>query len=189
MNSNLSRRDLVANASGFALALFFGFECREAKASLSLAEREWRYCGSCGVLFHSGSGRGMCPNNAGGHSAAGFMFVIDYHPGQCGPDTEKTQARWRKCEKCFTMYYNGEGSPKLCSSGGRHSRAQQRCYDLSTNRLHGPVLNPEGPHRQGAWRYCGRCGSLFFDGFVDNKGVCPAGGAHAALGDTFVLSH
>jgi len=87
------------------------------------------------------------------------------------------------------MYYNGEGSPKLCPAGGTHSRAPEKCYNLSTNRLHGPVLNPEGPHRQGAWRYCGRCAALFFDGYLDNKGVCPAGGAHAALGDTFVLTH
>src|SRR5215470_15438558 len=105
MNSTPTRRDLIANASSFALALFFGTACHEARASLMLAERDWRYCVSCGALFHLGSGRGQCPNNPDGHAADGFRFVIDYSPDQCVSDTAQAQSRWRKCQECFTMYY------------------------------------------------------------------------------------
>ena len=38
------------------------------------------------------------------------------------------------------------------------------------------------------WRFCAKCGSLFFNGYVD-KGVCSMGGGHAAAGFNFVLPH
>ena len=41
---------------------------------------------------------------------------------------------------------------------------------------------------QAAWRFCHKCRTLFFDGFPA-KGVCPAGGGHAAAGFTFYLPH
>ncbi|BEP11787.1 hypothetical protein acdb102_00980 [Acidothermaceae bacterium B102] len=40
------------------------------------------------------------------------------------------------------------------------------------------------------WRFCNKCNTMFFDGFADNKGACPAdGGPHAAQGYMFVLEH
>ncbi|MFE9329716.1 hypothetical protein [Streptomyces sp. NPDC006925] len=41
---------------------------------------------------------------------------------------------------------------------------------------------------QAAWRFCFRCHSMFFDGFP-SKGVCSAGGGHAAAGWMFYLPH
>ncbi|WP_212903105.1 hypothetical protein [Clostridium polyendosporum] len=41
---------------------------------------------------------------------------------------------------------------------------------------------------QADWRYCGKCHSLFFDGYPD-KGKCAAGGSHEAIGYNFVLPH
>jgi hypothetical protein len=38
------------------------------------------------------------------------------------------------------------------------------------------------------WRYCGKCHGLFFDGYPD-KGNCPTGGGHDAIGYNFVLPH
>jgi len=38
------------------------------------------------------------------------------------------------------------------------------------------------------WRFCNKCFGLFFDG-NPQKGVCPAGGGHAAQGLTFDLAH
>ena len=50
----------------------------------------------------------------------------------------------------------------------------------------------DGPQQtnlvQEGWRFCEKCQSLFFDGFPA-KGVCAAGGAHAAQGFNFVLPH
>ncbi len=43
---------------------------------------------------------------------------------------------------------------------------------------------------QAAWRFCAKCHTLFFDGDpTGNKGVCPAGGGHAAAGFVFYLPH
>jgi hypothetical protein len=38
------------------------------------------------------------------------------------------------------------------------------------------------------WRFCVKCGAMFFDGFPD-KGRCAADGGHAAAGFNFVLVH
>jgi acetyl-CoA carboxylase beta subunit len=142
------------------------------------------------VLFHLGSGRGKCPKNAAGHMARGFEFSLDYSDG-CVNDTPEKQGNWRKCSKCFAMYW-GKATPdsmKCAADGGRHAPARDRCFNLPVNRLNAAPKNREGKHAQGAWRFCGRCTAMFYDGYLDNKGVCPRGGAHAALGDTFVLRH
>jgi hypothetical protein len=41
---------------------------------------------------------------------------------------------------------------------------------------------------QNAWRFCGKCSSMFYDG-GDRKSVCAAGGAHVAQGMLFVLHY
>jgi hypothetical protein len=41
---------------------------------------------------------------------------------------------------------------------------------------------------QGAWRFCTKCRSLFFDGFP-TKGICPAGGGHSAAASTYFMPH
>jgi ribosomal protein S27AE len=38
------------------------------------------------------------------------------------------------------------------------------------------------------WRYCGKCHGMFFDGYPE-KGTCPVGGGHDAIGYNFVLPH
>lgn len=42
---------------------------------------------------------------------------------------------------------------------------------------------------QPAWRFCGKCKSLFFDGDAANKGTCAVGGGHEAAGFIFALMH
>ena len=39
---------------------------------------------------------------------------------------------------------------------------------------------------QNSWRYCGKCHGLFYDGYPE-KGSCPSGGGHEALGWNFRL--
>jgi hypothetical protein len=41
---------------------------------------------------------------------------------------------------------------------------------------------------QNAWRFCNKCESMFYDGYP-NKGLCPAGGGHAAQGYDFILHY
>ena len=47
---------------------------------------------------------------------------------------------------------------------------------------------PQSDLGQADWRFCGKCQSMFYNGY-DSKGVCPAGGAHSAIGNNFVLPH
>lgn len=185
------RRFLVTGAlSGFIVSAYDALSPANASQTLEKSERNWRYCVSCGALFHQESSAGKCPKNPQGHTAAGFEFRVTYADGRCRSDTEETQSRWRKCTKCLTMYFNGgQQADRRCAGGETHRHDGGKCYYLPVNRLHGPVLNPENKLRQGGWRFCGRCSSLFFDGYLDNKGACPSGGAHAALGDLFVLTH
>jgi hypothetical protein len=185
MNYVPSRRSFLL----FSMASSVAFLTKLPPAFADQAEIEWgwRYCGSCGVLFRSSRGQGTCPNNPEGHAAAGFIFGIKY-TGSCVDDTPKYQSKWRGCSNCMTIFYNGKAT-KVCPAGGSHSRDEGKCFYLPINRLHAEALNPENKFSQGGWRFCGRCAGLFFDGYLDNKGVCPAGGAHAALGDMFVLAH
>ncbi|MHC5595876.1 MAG: hypothetical protein ACYTXC_07950, partial [Nostoc sp.] len=41
---------------------------------------------------------------------------------------------------------------------------------------------------QNEWRYCGKCHGMFYNGYL-NKGLCPAGSGHQAIGYNFVLPH
>ena len=46
---------------------------------------------------------------------------------------------------------------------------------------------PTGERGQPEWRYGGKCGALFFDGYDNFKGVCPTDGTHVAVGWNFLL--
>jgi len=63
------------------------------------------------------------------------------------------------------------------------SRSPSECGNDPHTRLSLVVLPA-----QSAWRFCQKCHAMFFDGYPD-KGVCRAGGGHAAAGFDFVLSH
>jgi hypothetical protein len=41
---------------------------------------------------------------------------------------------------------------------------------------------------QNNWRFCGKCSQLFFDGYPE-KGRCPAGGGHSAIGFNFRIEY
>jgi hypothetical protein len=56
-------------------------------------------------------------------------------------------------------------------------------YSMGTVNL---CLREGSETEQSAWRFCGKCAAMFFDGRPD-KGTCPAGGGHSASGFTFVL--
>src|SRR6201986_3676543 len=88
------------------------------------------------------------------------------------------QDQWARCIHCNLMFFNGYRNNKgRCAAPGRTVHEAERgdfknyqvTYDDST-----------GPG-QGDWRYCRKCGSLFFNGYAE-KGVCAAdrGGHEAA---------
>ena len=95
------------------------------------------------------------------------------------------QTDWRYCGNCGGLFFDGYPDNKgVCAKGGAHTAiswkfilpwvpAEEHVDDTSTT--------------QAQWRYCGNCGGLFFDGYPDNKGVCPKGGGHQSQGWQFVL--
>lgn len=151
-----------------------------------MAQDNWRFCTKCAAL-HFNNGAGNC--DAGGlHARKGFIFHLDFDPDKDLPDTPTHQSHWRFCVKCSCMFFE-PATEQHCAAGQRHQAAGFH-FMLPTNRVGKPALNPESSFAQGSWRFCGNCSTMFFDGFPDFKGVCPANGqAHVALGDTFVLPH
>ncbi|MGA2600026.1 MAG: hypothetical protein ABSH09_23905 [Bryobacteraceae bacterium] len=94
------------------------------------------------------------------------------------------QADWRYCEKCHVLFYDGFPAKGRCPGGiagiGGHT-AQGYDFDLSYDL-------PESGTAQAAWRYCAKCGVMFYDGYSD-KGSCAAGGGHQSQGFNFTLPH
>ena len=70
---------------------------------------------------------------------------------------------------------NNPGSDSLAGCGENSN------YDVTYEFLRQRTL-------QDAWRFCGKCSTMFFDGFPA-KGSCPRGAGHAAIGLEFTLLH
>jgi hypothetical protein len=91
-----------------------------------------------------------------------------------------TQADWRFCHKCNSMFFNGFPQKGICPAGGPHDAAGFMFFL--------PHDIQETPTAQTNWRFCHKCESMFFDGFPQ-KGRCPTGGGHEAAGFNFTLPH
>jgi hypothetical protein len=92
-----------------------------------------------------------------------------------------TQAGWRYCTKCHSLFWPGSGSDKApCAAGGIHTAAGFIFYL--------PYNIPGTPKAQSNWRFCNKCFGMFWNGYPD-KGRCAAGGAHRDYGYDFVLPH
>jgi hypothetical protein len=179
-----------------------------------MAQSDWRFCVKCNGLFFNGFRNqggphptGVCPKDRQGHVARGFNFHLDFDPNVDLPDTPKTQSKWRFCNRCFSLFFQGANQQdKHCpADDGRGFHAEQGFhFMIPINRVNGPVLNPETPTAQSFWHFCANCTGMMFKGFADtpggtthdpnspaNRGVCPGnqGGPHVIIGDTFVLPH
>ncbi len=187
-SNRISRRALLA--SSCAIGIASNQLTMPAMAATSKI-KGWRFCVNCFALFQQNV-NGVCPGNANlPHNGQGFEFTaFTGDEDTCSGDTERLQSFWKECDDCGVMYFSKSIKPKICpATNKRHIESGDFCYSLPINRQNSPALNREGPRAQGGWRYCGKCTVMFFDGDLNNKGVCPAGGSHAALGDSFVLSH
>lgn len=79
------------------------------------------------------------------------------------------QRGWRSCIKCDTLFYAPLAS--ICTKGGSH--------DGGTRPAYLPYVGGQ-PGCQENWRWCKRCGVMFFGG--GDGGRCRAGGAHDPSG-------
>ena len=84
-------------------------------------------------------------------------------------DNDFFQSQWRYCDKCAVLFFNGFPTKGTCPGGGPHN-----AYGYEFTLPHGNQLT-ETEKAQANWRYCGKCSSMFYDGFAD-KAKCAAGG-------------
>jgi len=84
-------------------------------------QRDWRFCNKCETLFFDGyPNKGVCMGG-GGHVAAGFNFTLRY-PAR-GRQFDYWSFDWRFCNKCETLFFDGERSKGACAAGGGHVAA------------------------------------------------------------------
>jgi hypothetical protein len=116
------------------------------------------------------------PLRRGGHLAMGWNFQLPI----AGPGIEG-QPDWQFCLKCSALFWNGDPNFKgRCSLGDTHDT-----FGLGLN--FSLPFEPTGIAGQNQWRFCGNCGSLFWEGDPATTGVCPAGDTHVAAGWWFVI--
>lgn len=103
------------------LAQGYNFVLPCDRAETPTAQRRWRRCRDCSVLFFNGyRDKGHCPANARGHVSDGSSDYVLPHDV---PGTPTAQTQWRFCDKCHGMFYDGYADKGRCPAGGGH-RAQ-----------------------------------------------------------------
>jgi len=145
---------------------------------------KWHFCENCSVMFFGGDNvdGGVCIRG-GTHIAQGFEFTLPFSDAP-PPEAPNTQANWGFCHKCGSLAFvpvdDGNVLPGVCVRGGYH--------DLTGSfNFHLPHDIPEAPSTQQNWRFCRKCGLMFFGG---NPGRCVKGGGHDGTGSfNFVLQH
>jgi hypothetical protein len=140
-------------------------------------ETGWRWCHKCQVMFYPGfkdPGWGaICPADYRPHdgsSSANYAALV-------GEDAPGQQGNWRHCLKCQGIYF-GPGENGVCPSDHHPYHPHQT---FSAWPHYAFLTGDDAPGQQGNWRWCHRCGGMFFNG-NPSKGVCPApgGGPHDA---------
>jgi len=137
-------------------------------------QTNWYQCVRCRGLFFGKTSNGVCPRG-GEHDSY-------YDPKNRGRDyslihdqSGDGQPNWRWCHKCQGLFFAGNGAGS-CPAGGGHGQSGSGNYRLlhEAPRLVGDV-DPDD-----TWRWCAKCQGLFTE--KDDKGDCPAGGAHDPSG-------
>ena len=168
-------------------------------------QQHWRRCTKCHSLFLEGATPSVCwKGGAHQHDPGGLDFAL---PVGVAGDAQN-QGAWFRCANCATLFWNGDpAGARLCPSGGTHAPTgpeltipHAMAYpDLTQEQIDfdfflGPKddeFHKDGYHDSN-WRFCGKCNQLFYwdnDPNPDHRGHCPGGGAHEAIGLTFVLHH
>lgn len=141
----------------------------------------WRGCWKCGAIFFDGfrDNKGRCPKDGAGHDPKSFNFQLSYNV----PGTDHAMPEWRGCGDCGALFFNGFPNKGWCSVRGETGhRAQSENFVI-------PHDVPATDIDQPGWAGCGKCGTMFFDGFAE-KGKCPRDGeGHTRNSPPYVLAH
>ena len=190
--SHQSRRNFLRGGVSLWLIAGLGVTNRPMRAVAApipkygdKGQQDWRFCNKCFILYYDGyhkdnqpkdANRGRCPAG-GAHFPQGWNFELPFNTRPEGD----TQEKWRFCDKCSSMFYDGyEPKTGACPAGGGHHAAG---YNFVLHHDTAATLIS-----QDSWRFCDRCFGMYYDGYAQ-KGTCPAGGGHHPNGHIFVLSH
>ncbi|WP_049562653.1 hypothetical protein [Nonomuraea sp. SBT364] len=154
------------------------------------AQLGWRWCARCSGLWYSANGtRGSCP--------AGDLFDGGHHSTGSGDYVIKTiedggqgQTGWRWCGTCQGLWYGGGPSLGHCPGRGSSGHWPFGPFPvISSYYVLEDIGNRDGPGGQEQWRWCVKCGGLFFDGNSPGaSGRCPKDNAHHSVtGGSYVL--
>ena len=176
---SLTRREVILASSQVVITSLF------SSAAFASTEdprqRGWRFCTACYSMFFGPEQAGVCPAGAA-HQPAGYRFAIHKRlTEQSQQEQAPPQDKWRKCRKCYSLFYNGFQQKGACAARGVHSMDPAIQFFLSHDRV--PYRN-----EQTEWRFCKKCNGLFFDGYP-KKGLCPGGGEHDKAGYFFMIPY
>lgn len=108
-------------------------------------------------------------------------FFVDTSYTPAVPTVIAGQERWRLCNSCMGLYFDGHASKGRCPKGGTHSSRFSANYWLS--------FSPPG---QSNWRWCRSCEGLFFAG-NNTSGFCSnnlkGGGHDGSQSGEYFLTH
>jgi hypothetical protein len=142
----------------------------------------WRACKNCEAIFFAGDEprRGIC-QRGGPHEADPTVpgdFTIDVDV----PEDAQNQSNWHECDKCASLFWSLPGAEQgRCPAGGVHE-STGRDFRIPHN-----SLDLTGTH-QPDWRFCRKCGGLYWRGEAKAADVCPKDhGNHDAAGFNFLL--
>src|SRR5262249_33381512 len=124
-------------------------------------QSNWKLCRNCLALYWSvdDNDAGLCPAS-GQHVSTGELFRVPHtsiEPYGIG------QPDWRFCDKCYSLFWNGDGRDGVCALDGEPHRAAG--FNFQVPFTPGTVAQPDQ-----FWRYCVKCASLFYQG---DQGICP----------------
>ena len=122
----------------------------------------WCFCRQClGLVFAADAATARCP--AGGQHVTRGGYAL-----QCGDGGSGVQAGWRRCGKCQSLTFTGNGGG-VCAAGGTHETGASAPYVLTQGNA--------GRGQQAGWRCCRKCQGLALN-MGQPRGACPAGGQH-----------
>jgi hypothetical protein len=95
------------------------------------------------------------------------------------------QTRWKFCNNCCGLFFFGGGPP--ADAGVCPAFPHGHVFINPDSGDYALTLSVGGDFESGVragqrnWRFCNKCGSLWFNG-GQSHGVCPAGGSHTSVG-------
>lgn len=115
------------------------FDLPYDRRETATVQTRWVCCKYCSAMFFNGyRQKGRCPVRRGyqasGHVAdPTFQYALPHDVSE----SSRTQAGWRFCNKCFSLFFDGHPSKGCCQAGSGHV-AQGYSFALPYAKRSGP---------------------------------------------------